>query len=152
MAAGWFRGPSRPPPAHRPSPGGNSGHFGRLGFGFIRPTFHRRTSTSISPLLTTTLLCLPEAPAAKRQSLCLPLLPSIWLATKKGKKKKKIKKILKVERLGSKQPSPDDNNEEQKSCAWRKKTTALRTYLEKTTIRTAGVPAWSKATWMKNEN
>lgn len=29
---------------------------------------------------------------------------------------------------------------------------ALKTYLEKTTIRTIGEPVWGKETWMKNEN
>lgn len=122
--------------------------------GFMRPTFRWQTCTSISR-------CPPPNSVSRR----LPLLgdkvcvccffSSIWLVTKQQQQQQQ-KKTLKVECLGSKQPSPDDNKDKQKSGAWQKRRrekrkTALKTYLERT-IGTAGVPVWSKATWMKNEN
>jgi len=54
----------------------------------------------------TTLLFLPEALAAERQRWCLLLFPSLWLIAKN---------TLKVKTLRRKQPSPNDNENEQKS-------------------------------------
>ena len=92
---------------------------GQTQAGFMRPTFHWQTCTSISR-------CPPPNSVSRR----LPLLgdkvcvccffSSIWLVTKQQQQQQQ-KKTLKVECLGSKQPSPDDNKDKQKKWGLTKK-------------------------------
>lgn len=107
MTVGRFRGPSG---TTGPTPG-RTGQLGSLWLtqAWIYMTNLLPANLHIHLSLPTTVVCLLEAPAAKRQSLCLQFFPSIWLSTEK--------KTLKVERLGSKQPSHDDNKDGQKKKA-----------------------------------
>ena len=131
MAVGRFRGPSGlAGPLSSDPPQGGRGPLGLLwpDSGWIYRTNIPPADLHIHHSSPSNPLCLPEAPAAKRQFVSDVQSPP------SGSPREKTK-ASKVECLGSKQASADDNKDVQRSRA-RLKKPALNTHLEKTTIHT----------------